>query len=162
MLRTPSRVNGTCAPLFSRGWAHTGLSTKVCASEGDGCRSTGSGMDIVKLAGAEGLLGAARLALRVAGTKPPALNLAFGQVVEPGLFYVAGSTRMAISMPNCHGTVFLKMVGATGFEPATLWSQTRCATRLRHAPSLPTAAEERGALILPRRSARRPLKRASP
>jgi hypothetical protein len=66
MLRTPSRVNGTCAPLFSRGWAHTGLSTKVCASEGDGCRSTGSGMDIVKLAGAEGLLGAARLALRAA------------------------------------------------------------------------------------------------
>ena len=76
-------------------------------------------MDIVKLAGggitrrfaprpsgrrvrgvqfgrtAELVLGAARLALRVAGAKPPALNLAFGQVVEPGLFYVAGSTRMA-------------------------------------------------------------------
>ncbi len=28
----------------------------------------------------------------------------------------------------------LKMVGATGFEPATPWSQTRCATKLRHAP----------------------------
>jgi hypothetical protein len=28
----------------------------------------------------------------VAGAKPPALNLAGGQVVEPGLFYVAGST----------------------------------------------------------------------
>ena len=27
------------------------------------------------------------------------------------------------------------MVGAAGFEPATLWSQTRCATRLRYAPS---------------------------
>ena len=26
------------------------------------------------------------------------------------------------------------MVGAAGFEPATLWSQTRCATRLRYAP----------------------------
>ena len=26
------------------------------------------------------------------------------------------------------------LVGAAGFEPATLWSQTRCATRLRHAP----------------------------
>ena len=29
---------------------------------------------------------------------------------------------------------FHKMVGAAGFEPATLWSQTRCATRLRYAP----------------------------
>ena len=28
----------------------------------------------------------------------------------------------------------LTMVGAIGFEPTTLWSQTRCATRLRYAP----------------------------
>ena len=27
------------------------------------------------------------------------------------------------------------MVGTVGFEPTTLWSQTRCATRLRYAPS---------------------------
>ena len=27
-----------------------------------------------------------------------------------------------------------QMVGETGFEPATLWSQTRCATRLRYSP----------------------------
>ena len=27
------------------------------------------------------------------------------------------------------------MVGATGFEPATLCSQSRCATRLRYAPT---------------------------
>lgn len=27
------------------------------------------------------------------------------------------------------------MVGETGFEPATLWSQTRCATKLRYSPS---------------------------
>ena len=26
------------------------------------------------------------------------------------------------------------LVGATGFEPATTWSQTRCATGLRYAP----------------------------
>ena len=31
------------------------------------------------------------------------------------------------------------LVGAEGFEPPTLWSQTRCATRLRYAPSRPTA-----------------------
>lgn len=29
------------------------------------------------------------------------------------------------------------MVGAIGFEPTTLWSQTRCATRLRYAPTPP-------------------------
>lgn len=29
----------------------------------------------------------------------------------------------------------LSMVGETGFEPATLWSQTRCATRLRYSPT---------------------------
>ncbi len=29
----------------------------------------------------------------------------------------------------------LEMVGAAGFEPTTLWSQTRCATRLRYAPT---------------------------
>ena len=27
------------------------------------------------------------------------------------------------------------MVGVTGFEPATTWSQTRCATGLRYAPN---------------------------
>ena len=161
MLRTPSQINGTGAHCFSHRWAHTWLSTKACASEGDGGRSTGSGMDIVKLVGAGGLLGCAP---RPPGRRPKAAGAQLG--LRPSCrtcwSYVAGSTRMAISMPNCHGTIFLKMVGATGFEPATLWSQTRCATRLRHAPSLPTAAEERGAVILSRRSARRPLKRASP
>src|SRR5690242_7501386 len=28
-----------------------------------------------------------------------------------------------------------KVIGAEGFEPPTLWSQTRCATRLRYAPT---------------------------
>ena len=28
-----------------------------------------------------------------------------------------------------------KMVGARGFEPPTPWSRTRCATRLRYAPT---------------------------
>jgi hypothetical protein len=28
------------------------------------------------------------------------------------------------------------MVGAAGFEPATLCSQSRCATRLRYAPNM--------------------------
>ncbi len=29
---------------------------------------------------------------------------------------------------------FLKVVGEEGFEPPTLWSQTRCATKLRYSP----------------------------
>ncbi len=28
----------------------------------------------------------------------------------------------------------LNMVGEEGFEPPTLWSQTRCATKLRYSP----------------------------
>jgi hypothetical protein len=30
------------------------------------------------------------------------------------------------------------LVGETGFEPATLWSQTRCATGLRYSPQTAT------------------------
>src|SRR5262245_20955945 len=30
------------------------------------------------------------------------------------------------------------MVGASGFEPPTPWSRTRCATRLRYAPTIPS------------------------
>ena len=35
------------------------------------------------------------------------------------------------------------VVGAEGFEPPTLWSQTRCATRLRYAPAGPSVARQR-------------------
>ncbi|CDT49206.1 hypothetical protein VCR5J5_340017 [Vibrio crassostreae] len=31
-------------------------------------------------------------------------------------------------------SLFLYMVGEEGFEPPTLWSQTRCATKLRYSP----------------------------
>ncbi len=34
---------------------------------------------------------------------------------------------------QCAG--FLCVVGEEGFEPPTLWSQTRCATKLRYSPS---------------------------
>ena len=36
------------------------------------------------------------------------------------------------------------MVGETGFEPATPWSQTRCATSLRHSPTGPRFALKMG------------------
>ncbi len=32
-------------------------------------------------------------------------------------------------------TGFSNVVGEEGFEPPTLWSQTRCATKLRYSPS---------------------------
>ena len=35
------------------------------------------------------------------------------------------------------------LVGETGFEPATLCSQSRCATRLRYAPKAPAALRYR-------------------
>ncbi len=34
---------------------------------------------------------------------------------------------------------FLKVVGEEGFEPPTLWSQTRCATKLRYSPRIMSA-----------------------
>ena len=40
-----------------------------------------------------------------------------------------------------------EMVGETGFEPATLWSQTRCATRLRYSPTLLMLMQRSLALI---------------
>ena len=36
--------------------------------------------------------------------------------------------------PVLYPAELLALVGAAGFEPATTWSQTRCATRLRYAP----------------------------
>jgi hypothetical protein len=43
------------------------------------------------------------------------------------------------------GQVIHSMVGAEGFEPPTLCSQSRCATRLRYAPTthFPTRAPHR-------------------
>src|ERR1700739_3947116 len=40
--------------------------------------------------------------------------------------------------------LLILMVGAAGFEPATLCSQSRCATRLRYAPKLGPNDWERG------------------
>ncbi len=42
--------------------------------------------------------------------------------------------RLTISFVNLLIVSLLIGVGVTGFEPATTWSQTRCATGLRYAP----------------------------
>ena len=39
-------------------------------------------------------------------------------------------------------------VGKTGFEPATPWSQTRCATGLRHFPIYPPKPRRRWVVFL--------------
>ena len=44
------------------------------------------------------------------------------------------SNRQTKKPQHLHDAV--SKVGATGFEPATTWSQTRCATGLRYAPLL--------------------------
>ena len=56
---------------------------------------------------------------------------------------VSGRNVMAISCHGVSGPHFLarnfamaKMVGETGFEPATPCTQNRCATRLRHSPTV--------------------------
>src|SRR6266699_5727918 len=35
-----------------------------------------------------------------------------------------------------------EVVGATGFEPAASWSQTKCSTRLSYAPTRRTSSQE--------------------
>ena len=33
-------------------------------------------------------------------------------------------------------SLIIKLVGMTGFEPATPWSQTKCSTKLSHIPKM--------------------------
>ena len=57
-----------------------------------------------------------------------------------GMVWLANSVGAAMRHNRCGSTktdpksLFI-FVGAAGFEPATPWSQTRCATGLRHAPN---------------------------
>ena len=48
--------------------------------------------------------------------------------IETAILKIAAVPRLPVS----------RMVGETGFEPATLCSQSRCATRLRHSPMIRT------------------------
>ena len=53
--------------------------------------------------------------------------------------------EFAITVP-----ISIKVVGETGFEPATPWTQTKCATKLRYSPTFPakTFASRYGRRIL--------------
>ena len=53
--------------------------------------------------------------------------------------HIASLTRLAGGNKNGQPNKIIELssqVGETGFEPATLWSQTRCATGLRYSPGL--------------------------
>ena len=47
-----------------------------------------------------------------------------------------GNRTLVTSLEGWRSTIELHphVVGAAGFEPATPWSQARCATKLRYAP----------------------------
>lgn len=49
------------------------------------------------------------------------------------ILYITKKEENQISMIRFSSFFY---VGATGFEPATAWSQTRCATGLRYAPNM--------------------------
>jgi hypothetical protein len=53
---------------------------------------------------------------------------------------------MDIKKPHISARLFT-LVGMTGFEPATPWSQTRCATGLRYIPIFLTSMPNQGALL---------------
>ncbi len=56
--------------------------------------------------------------------------------LEPATYGLEGRCSIQLSYERIAVTylAFLKMVGVEGFEPPTLWSQTRCATKLRYTP----------------------------
>ena len=67
-------------------------------------------------------------------------TLACPEGIEPPTHSLEGCCSIQLSYgqkSNKKGPergLFSCVVGAIGFEPTTLWSQTRCATRLRYAP----------------------------
>ena len=86
--------------------------------------------------------------------KPGAGGLACPEGLEPPTCCLEGSCSIQLSYGHSGrhgiGKGRKRMVGAAGFELATLCSQSRCATRLRYAPNAaqftivpkPTPAED--------------------
>ena len=68
------------------------------------------------------------------------MELACPEGIEPPTHSLEGCCSIQLSYGQIERKKARKafdgylMVGAIGFEPTTLWSQTRCATRLRYTP----------------------------
>ena len=60
--------------------------------------------------------------------------------LEPSTSRLSGVRSNHLSYkPMCFRSILnFLIIGAAGFEPAALWSQTRCATKLRYAPAIQT------------------------
>ena len=55
--------------------------------------------------------------------------------LEPATLGLEGRCSIQLSYEREFLIMLIVLVGADGFEPPTLCSQSRCATRLRHAPN---------------------------
>ena len=53
-------------------------------------------------------------------------------MIKPSIGLVKGLRKKKQSCSKI--ALLIKMVGKTGFEPATPWSQTKCSTKLSHFP----------------------------
>ena len=56
--------------------------------------------------------------------------------LEPATLGLEGRCSIQLSYERESLIMLIVLVGADGFEPPTLCSQSRCATRLRHAPTI--------------------------
>ena len=77
---------------------------------------------------------------RRTGLRPPGPKLASGEQARRlpaagGLYHVARLGHAVLQGVTWKSVTDFKMVGATGFEPATSWSQTRRSTRLSYTPN---------------------------
>lgn len=85
------------------------------------------------------MLGAALA--RLGGLEPPTHRLEGGCSIQLSYkrIYGAGegNRTLVTSLEGWRSTIELHphVVGAAGFEPATPWSRTKCATKLRYAPA---------------------------
>ena len=66
--------------------------------------------------------------VRLTGFEPVTIRL------EGGCSILLSYRRMTYDIETSLNLCLEELVGAVGFEPTTPWSQTRCATKLRHAP----------------------------
>ena len=68
---------------------------------------------------------------RTAGFEPATVRLEGGCSIQLSYALAVGISKLLLS------TIELGiMVGEIGFEPTTPWTQTKCATKLRHSPIL--------------------------